>query len=149
MTRQYNMLLIDYQDLEARGIECQGVAEFVFLDKCFQKDQTFANHQRKTAIASCRQLLDSGLMSLIVNYHNHLTLWIETDVASSPPNSQMSTEDVSESHAPVEASSKSNWNYQQMLAKLSEPVDMKSVMTKLNEPINLKSIFLKGQESES
>lgn len=143
------MLLIDYQDLEARGIECQGVAEFVFLDKCFQKSQTFANNQRETAIASCRQLLDSGLMSLIVNYQNHLTLWVETDVTSSPPKSQMPTEDASESHSPIEAPSKSNWNYQQMLAKLNEPVDMKSVMTKLNEPISLNSIFSKEQKSES
>lgn len=141
------MLLIDFQDLEARGIECREVSEFVFLDKCFQKGQTFTNHQRKTAVVACRQLLDSGLMSLIVNYHNHLTLWIETDVACNSPHPQMPAEDISESHASVEAPAKSNWNYQQMLAKLNEPVDITSVMAKLNEPIHLQSIFSKAQDS--
>ncbi|WP_299409597.1 hypothetical protein [Acaryochloris sp. IP29b_bin.148] len=140
------MLLIDRKDLESRGIECHGVSTFIFLNKCFQKGQTFANHQRETAIASCRQMLDAGLMSLIVNYQSHFTIWIETnDVPTSEPTPTASTTPQGQ---PREESSEPSGTSRTFLAKLNEPVDMKAVMTKLNEPIRFKSLFGKEEPSQ-
>ncbi|NJM67075.1 MAG: hypothetical protein HC851_16105 [Acaryochloris sp. RU_4_1] len=151
------MLLIDQEDLEARGIDCQGVTQFIFLDKCFQKGPTFANNERENAIASCRKILDEGSMSLIVNYQSHFTLWVETHTPIAPHTAVQAEEsqmgDVSDSD-PSDPSEKSdqaepNWNYKQIITKLNEPVDMRAVMAKLNEPISLKSIFAKTKNSSS
>lgn len=140
------MLLIDQVDLEARGITCQGVTEFVFLDKCFQKGQTFENSQRERAIASCRQMLDDGLMSLIVNYQSHFTIWVESEQSSSPRASSSATQ----SSDPNEAETNSaDWSYKQIMTKLNEPINMKTVMAKLNEPISFKSIFSKAEKKQS
>lgn len=135
------MLLIDQEDLEARGINCQEASEFIFLDKCFQKGQSFATHQRETAISSCRQMLDAGLMSLIVNYQSHFTIWVESDAVPAQEILQHPSE-RSESHTdkPIQNSA-SGWNYKQIISKLNEPVDIKAVMDKLNEPISFKSLF--------
>jgi hypothetical protein len=150
------MLLIDQEDLEARGIECQGVTQFVFLDKCFQKSQTFANNEQETAIASCRKILDAGVMSLIVNYQSHFTLWVETHFSTDALHDDLQAEDhqtgnASDSHRsdPSETSDQAepSWNYKQIIAKLNEPVDMRIVMAKLNKPIRLKSIFAKTKDS--
>ncbi|WP_299486789.1 hypothetical protein [Acaryochloris sp. IP29b_bin.137] len=150
MTGQWGMLLIDQKDLEARGITCQGVSEFVFLDKCFQKGESFETHQRETAISSCRQMLDAGLMSLIVNYQSHFTIWIESDAESVQGTGQQALENpengVDESSA---VGHTSGWNYKQIMDKLNEPVDMKAIMDKLNEPISFKSIFSKTKDSQS
>ncbi len=143
------MLLIDQVDLEERGIQCQGVSEFVFLDKCFQKGQTFENSQRERAIASCRQMLDAGLMSLIVNYQSHFTIWVETAAAPAPMPSSAPSADLQNNHGAEESPSDPSRKYQKLMAKLNEPVDIKAVMTKLNEPISLKSLFSKGQGSQS
>lgn len=144
------MLLIDQKDLEARGINCQGVSEFIFLDKCFQKGQTFDTHQRETAISSCRQMLDAGLMSLIVNYQSHFTIWIESNTEpiqgvcnQTPETPPANEQDKSSQESPA------GWNYKQIFAKMNEPVDMKSVMDKLNEPISFRSIFSKVKDTEA
>ena len=145
------MLLIDQVDLEARGISCQGVSEFIFLDKCFQKGQTFENSQRERAIASCRQMLDAGLMSLIVNYQSHFTIWVESELDGVAPSSSTSGDSsTAPSPHPTEAETNpSDWNYKQMMTKLNEPINMKTVMAKLNEPISFKSIFSKAEKSQS
>lgn len=143
------MLLIDQQDLEARGIECQGVSEFIFLDKYFQKDQTFELHQRKTAITTCRQMLDAGLMSLIVNYQSYFTIWVERKaVTDQLPQLTQSVERQDDNSA-VEDLSEVSWSYRQIFAKLNEPLDMRAVMAKLNEPISFGAIFSNVKDSQS
>ena len=143
------MLLIDQQDLEARGIECQGVSEFIFLDKYFHKDQTFELHQRKAAIATCRQMLDAGLMSLIVNYQSYFTIWVEKEaIADQLPQLTQSLERQDDNSA-VEDLSEVSWSYRQIFAKLNEPLDMRAVMAKLNEPISFGAIFLNVKDSQS
>lgn len=145
------MLLIDQVDLEARGITCQGVSEFIFLDKCFQKGQTFENSQRERAIASCRQMLDAGLMSLIVNYQSHFTIWVESEQAKTEQSSSASvSSSATQSSQPHEAETNpTDWSYKQLMTKLNEPIDLKTVMAKLNEPISFKSIFSKAETSQS
>jgi len=144
------MLLIDQVDLEARGIECQGVSEFTFLDKCFLKGQTFENSQRERAIVRCRQMLDDGLMSLIVNYKSHFTIWVESEQESAEQS--LSTVESSstgtQSPAAYAETNDSDWNYKQIFTKLNEPVNMQAVMDKLKEPISFKSIFSKVEDSQ-
>lgn len=145
------MLLIDQVDLEARGITCQGVSEFIFLDKCFQKGQTFENSQRERAVASCRQMLDAGLMSLIVNYQSHFTIWVESEQDKVEQSSSTSaSSSATPSHHPTDAEGNpADWSYKQIMTKLNEPIDLKTVMAKLNEPISFKSIFSKAEKSQS
>lgn len=143
------MLLIDREDLEARGIECQGVSEFVFLDKCFQKGRTFDNYQRETAIASCRQMLDAGLMSLIVNYKSHFTIWVETNIASEPQPGPAQAVDPQSNDPAEEKVTETDERHKSMVARLNKPVDMKAMMSKLNKPIHFKSLFSREQESQS
>ena len=145
------MLLIDQVDLEARGITCQGVSEFIFIDKCFQKGQTFENSQRERAIASCRQMLDAGLMSLIVNYQSHFTIWVESEQDTvEQASSTSASSSATQSPPPTDAETNpEDWSYKQIMTKLNEPIDLKTVMAKLNEPISFKSIFAKAEKSQS
>jgi len=127
------MLLIDHQDLEARGITCQGVSEFIFLDKCFLKGQTFDAEQRESAIISCRKMLDDGLMSFIINYQSHFTIWVESDAVSNQELLQVSPEGAKDKDESSKASTSSS-NYQQLLTKLNEPISLKSLFSRRSDP---------------
>jgi len=93
-------------------------------------------------------MLDAGLMSLIVNYKSHFTIWVETNSASTPQPAPTQAVD-SHSHDLVEEKvAETGWSYKNMVAKLNEPVDIKAMMSKLNQPIHFKSLFSDEQASQ-
>jgi hypothetical protein len=88
------MLFSTVEELELQGVSYNGNSQINFKNKRFSRTLDFAKDSRQLAIKFCQSYLNAGIVCLIVESHNYLTVWIEEQEKKSNIDEQVSHSDL-------------------------------------------------------
>lgn len=73
------MIVLQLPELHLQASHYTQLSSLTYLNRQFRRRQTFAKSERQSALAACRKDLDSGLLSMLVEDEQTITLWCQQD----------------------------------------------------------------------